>query len=344
LLQRPSKVRRAEEDIKAAEAARHVARRQVAAAAARAFFRVALAQELAEEAAHERDMLDQLTAYNRARVDEGVTAEAELLRIEVELDRATTDLAFAEVELSRGLADLAPYLGDRSTRISGPMSLRVAVPDPPLPAASLAPALDDVLTRAHAQRPELLVGRARAAGLIAAEEHERMLVMRQIGATVGNKRVEGHNSMVLGVSVAVPLFSRNRGGIARATSERAAAEQELAWAEQTVAAEVQGVHTAAAQLTRQLARLQQAFLARAEEIHSLTLGAYQEGGATLLQVLDATRTVADARLTYARALFGQREALFDLALATGADPGTAAVDLLRTWTSASAAVATAVAP
>jgi outer membrane protein TolC len=64
----------------------------------------------------------------------------------------------------------------------------------------------------------------------------------------------------------------------------------------------------------------------------------------LLQVLDATRTVADARLTYARALFAQREALFDLALATGADPGTAAVDLLRTWTSASAAVATAVAP
>jgi hypothetical protein len=76
--------------------------------------------------------------------------------------------------------------------------------------------------------------------------------------------------------------------------------------------------------------LQQTFLSRAEHVHELTLAAYQEGGATLLQVLDSTRMLADARLTFARTLFAQRESLFDLALATGAEPSDA-LALLRTW-------------
>jgi outer membrane protein TolC len=65
-------------------------------------------------------------------------------------------------------------------------------------------------------------------------------------------------------------------------------------------------------------------------VQQLTLGAYQEGGATLLQVLDATRMLADAHLTFVRLLCAQRQALFELALATGVEPGEA-LDLVRTW-------------
>jgi outer membrane protein TolC len=82
--------------------------------------------------------------------------------------------------------------------------------------------------------------------------------------------------------------------------------------------------------------LRETFLARASDVHRLTLGAYQEGGATLLQVLDATRMLADARLTYSRTLFAQRESLFRLALAIGSEP-LDAVDALRTWSTAPAA-------
>jgi cobalt-zinc-cadmium efflux system outer membrane protein len=302
----------------------------VAADAVRAFFRVALAQELAEETDHERGMLDQLATYNRARVEEGVTAEAELLRIEVELDRASTDVVFAEVELSRALAALAPYLGDARTQLGG-TGVRVAVPSLGVLGSSSIPPINTVLTLAREQRPELLMGRAHGAALAAAEDYERTLAVRQIGATLGNKRIEGQNSMVVGITVAVPLFNRNGGGVARAMSEAAAAEQDLLWTERTVTADVEGAHAAATQLTRQLGNLQRSFLARAEDIHQLILAAYQEGGATLLQVLDATRMRADARLTFARALFAQREALFDLALASGAEPA-GALDLLQTWT------------
>jgi cobalt-zinc-cadmium efflux system outer membrane protein len=318
-----------------AEASLALARRQVAAQAVRAFFHVALAQALAEEADENRDRLDQLASYNRARVDEGVTAEGELLRIQLELDRATTDVAFADVELSRAQAELAPYLAGTGGTALVPVSLRVDVPSVIAPERASLPAFDVMLAQARDRRAEVTAGRARVASAVAATDVERTLGVRQLGATVGSKRVEGQNSMILGVSLAVPLFNRNRGGVERATNERLAAEHDLAWAERTVAADVQGAYESATRLARRLADLQQSYLTRAEEVQRLTLAAYQEGGATLLQVLDGTRVLADARLTYARTLFAQRESLFTLALATGAEPADA-LTLLTDWSAPSA--------
>jgi cobalt-zinc-cadmium efflux system outer membrane protein len=331
LVQRSARIRRADEDIRASEASVTVARRQVAANAVRAFYRVAVAQEVAAEAEHERGMLDQLNAYNSARVDEGVTAELELMRLHVERDRAATNLVFAEVDLARSVAELAPHLGIASAAPGVTANLRVVVPDDkPSSRPALIPPFDAVLARARERRPEILAGRARVAALRAAGDQERVSVVRQIGATIGSKRVEGQNSLLAGAAVAVPLFNRNQSGVARATSEYLVAEQELAWMDRAVDADVQSAHASASALTRQLGELRPSFLARADEVQQLTLGAYQEGGATLLQVLDATRMLADAHLTFVRLLCAQRQALFELALATGVEPGEA-LDLVRTW-------------
>jgi outer membrane protein TolC len=142
--------------------------------------------------------------------------------------------------------------------------------------------------------------------------------------------------MVAGLNFTVPLFNLNGGGVRRATGERLALEQDLAWLERGILAEVQSAYDAATRLTRQVNVMERTFLARAEGVHQLTLAAYREGGATLLQVLDATRMLTDARLAYSRTLFAQRESLFVLALASGSEPDEA-LDLLRRWTSTAAA-------
>jgi outer membrane protein TolC len=69
--------------------------------------------------------------------------------------------------------------------------------------------------------------------------------------------------------------------------------------------------------------LEPSFLDRAAEANRVTVGAYQEGGATLLQVIDTSRSLADARLTYTRAALAQHQSLFDLAIAAGDDPEAA---------------------
>jgi cobalt-zinc-cadmium efflux system outer membrane protein len=164
--------------------------------------------------------------------------------------------------------------------------------------------------------------RARVSAATAETSVQRALTIRQVGATFGFKRAEG-NSMIAGISVPVPLFDRNRGEVQRVTGELLAVQHELAWTERAVVAEIEGAYAAAQRLGTQVSTLQPSFLDRADEANRITLAAYQEGAATLLQVLDASRTVADVRLTYYRAVLAQRQSVFDLAMAAGNEPEAA---------------------
>ena len=331
-LQRGARLRRADLDLSAAGASVTLAERAVVRDAVGAYFRVALAQAQVEAAEENRRGLERLTAYNRARVGEGVTPEVNLLRLELETERASTELALGEAGLATVRAALLPFVGGGTDALTF-QDFRVVVSDTivaPGPAAPAVPRLDELLSRARDKRPELLAGRAREAAAAATIDVERSLAVRQLGATVGMKRTESQTSMIAGVSITVPLFDRNHGAVARATGDRAAAGRDLDWTDRTVAAEVTGAYHALEPLTRQMNTLRPSYLARAQEVEQLTVAAYQEGGATLLQALDASRALADARLTWARALVATQQGLFDLAVSAGSDP-LDALNTLRGW-------------
>ena len=313
--QRQPRMERADWAIQEAEGEVVGAHRRVSREVTRAFYRVALAQVAVTVAQESKAAVDRLVEYLRARVSQGASPEAELIRAEVERDQTATEVTLAEVELVRDRAELQPLLGDAWRSLD---SLEVSVPEPSTGAPEL-PALEAFMQHASA-RPELVSARARVAGAQAALAHERKLVVREVGASFGVKRTSGVNSMIAGVSLSVPLFDTNSGEVGRATAERIAAEQELAWAERAVAAEVSAAYEVARRLSAQLVALRGTFLSRADESSRLTLAAYQEGGATLLQALDASRTLAAARLVYSRAHFAQRESLVDLKVAAAYDP------------------------
>lgn len=108
--QRGPRVTQANASVRAAVAEAESERQRTALGAARAFYRVAFARVAV---ATNRDLsawLDTVVTYNRARVKEGVTAEADLLRSTLERDRAAADATMAEVELYQARAQLASYL------------------------------------------------------------------------------------------------------------------------------------------------------------------------------------------------------------------------------------------
>jgi cobalt-zinc-cadmium efflux system outer membrane protein len=319
--QRAPRIRRADADVRTAEIALVAARRAVALSAAHAFYRVALAQMSFEVAEQNRQGLERLVSYNRSRVTEGATAEVELIRAQVEFDRASTNVALADVDLAKARAELWPFVGGdlQATTLA---LLRVAVPSAGPTPAALAP-LNTFVTQARGNRAEMQSARARVSAATTETSLQRALTVRQVGAAFGVKRVEGESSMIAGISVPVPLFDRNRGEVQRATGELLAAEEELTWTERVVVGEMAGAYTALQRLSAQVSTLERSFLDRADETNRITLAAYQEGAATLLQVLDAARTVADARLTYYRAVLAQRQGVFDLAMAAGNEPETA---------------------
>ena len=269
LFQRGPRIRRANEDVRAAEAELELARRTVSLDASRAFYRVALAQAAVEGATDVRDRLAELAAYTGARVKEGATSEGDLIRVQVELDRADASFTLDRVELARARGALAPYLGGPALA-SALDSIRVVVDISALPvmsaaaggAALLAP-LEVYVARASLARPDLVAARARVAAARAETNYQRTLAVRQLGATFGSKRIAGVNTMIAGLSLPLPLFDQNRGEVQRASGERLALEQELVWRERQVAADVAASYEAARLLGEQRTRLSRSFIVRA---------------------------------------------------------------------------------
>ena len=60
-------------------------------------------------------------------------------------------------------------------------------------------------------------------------------------------------------------------------------------------------------------------MGRAEEARRIALTAYREGAGTLLQVIDASRTLAEIRLAYYRTMFAERESLLELNVVSGTE-------------------------
>jgi cobalt-zinc-cadmium efflux system outer membrane protein len=250
-------------------------------------------------------------------VKEGVAAEGDLIRVKIERDRAAIDEAVARTEWVHAIAELRPFLWSASRPGSPP---RLAIDS--ASAIAALPAFDAILARARLQQPELLAARARAEAARAEVEVQRSLTVRQLGATFGNKRIGGQNSMIAGVSVPLPFFDRNRGEIVRAAAERVAAEREAEWVERTLVARIEGAYESAKLLADGMRVAGGDLVQRAEESRQIAIAAYREGAGTLLQVLDASRTLADVRLASARLLFAQRETLLQLDAASGVDPLT----------------------
>ena len=327
LYQRNPRVVRASAEVRAAEADAMATRQRIALDAAAAFYRTALAQVQVATTHDLLRWLDTLVAYNRARVEEGVAAEADLIRSELERERLAAEASMQEAELEQVRAALAAFVSEPRAAVSP----NVTVEDMPFPLpddtggdapsaqASAAggpnPGID--------ARPDLRAARERLAASGAAIAGERSMFLRELGATIGTMRVGQMSSMIAGLSFPVPLFDQNRGEVRRAQAERDVAAFELAALERTAAAELVGASKAARTLTAQAERLARrdslGFLARAEESRRIALGAYREGAVPLYQVIDVARSWAEARMTYYRTLFAQHQSVLMLAMAQGRD-------------------------
>ena len=307
LYARGPRVAQATASVRAARADYDGERQRTGLLAAHAFYRVALAQL---SVATNRDVaawLDSVVAYNSSRVKEGVTAEADLLRSRLERDRASAEIAMAKAELAQAKAELNGFLGHVH------LETAVTVGDAPL----ALPTSGDSISLA---RPDVLAARERVTAAQAAVGLERRLVIRDLGVMLGSKSTVGTRSMIAGFSIPIPLFDQNAGEIARAGAERDVAGFQLAEQERMAVHEVAGAEEAAGLLTAQAMTLSaDNYLARADEVRRIALGAYREGAVSLLQVLDAARAWGDARLTYYRTLYAQHESVLTLIVARGAD-------------------------
>jgi cobalt-zinc-cadmium efflux system outer membrane protein len=323
LYQRGARVRRADADLAASRADAFAERQRIALEAARAYYRVATAQIELATAEDLLRWLDSLVAYNRARAQEGAAAEADLVRTELERDRAGIELTMRRADLVQARTSLRAFYGD-----SGGVTLAVMTPDLPL-SLSMFNAGRGLGSDTSHSRPEVEAARARVVAAGAGIRVARSMLVREVGAMAGLKWSAGTTTLLAGLSLPLPLVDQNRGELDRAEAERDAAALELTAVEQEARADLAGATEAAALLlerVRDLAGPKDSVagptvrhLARADEIRHIALGAYQEGAAPLLQVLDAARAWGESRTGYYRTLYSQHESVLLVVLARGQD-------------------------
>lgn len=143
--------------------------------------------------------------------------------------------------------------------------------------------------------------RALAAAGLRQQQAERRLDPA-VGAGVRHIRETGDFGLVAGISMPLQVFDRNRGNIEAARQALAASEARRATVLANTTARARNAIANVEAAQRRVAALERAAIPEAAEALRLAQRSYEEGRATLLELLDARNsyTAAQAQLTEAR--------------------------------------------
>ena len=287
------------------------ARLDVLTQTTKAFVAVLAVQERLALAERLRRVAGNSVRAAAAQAEIGAASPVETTRAEVALGRIDAERAREERELAAARAALAASWGGTAARFDAVVGdLGGAVAPPPL---------DAILARAE-DNPDLArwateLEQRRAA--LAVEEARRV---PDVVVGVGGRHFSdnGDNALVFDVSVPLPVFNRNQGGIleARYRVARAAAERDLA--NVTVRSALTAAYEDVQGAFAQLDVLDRRVLPKAEAAFRGATDAYQRGLFRFLEVLDAQRTLFELRVERIDLLGKYRRGIADVERLSGA--------------------------
>jgi len=294
----------------------HAARLALLAELRRLFWGVAGDQALGELLARHAQQTAELARLVGERAARGHARPGEALHAEIEREEARIELTRAHSEAENRREQLCLVLGWPTPDRAG---LRVQAD---LGARPTLPPWSEVVRRVEEHHPLLAATRARLAGREAEAELERRRSWPQ-AALVGSyaqelDRVGG----AVGLSLVVPLFSRNEGGISRAMAETEVERQRLAAIRRELLAVARTAYGQCQVGWETATRLEREVLPRAELAATLTKRTFQSGEASLLELLEAGRRLDGARRKLLAAQLDAQRDCAELAvlIGLGGDP------------------------
>lgn len=307
--------------MKAAEHGRELAQAELEAARAglRADVRMAFANVLA---AQQRVQLHQKTleiasqARDAAakRVQAGKAAPLEETKASVAQGSAQLALAQAQSGLRVARQQLALQWGGQ------PASFGLAVGEltqlPLLPANAL-------MQEKMEQSPQMLRAQQAVLQARSVAELERAKRLPDPSVSLGMKRAQevGRNQLVIGISVPLPILDSNRGNQLQALRLADKAEDELLATRQQMQAALQQQQELLQSSQAQAQQLAQQVLPAAESAYEVAAKGFALGKFSYLEVLDAQRTLAEARSLYLEQLVATHQAAADITRQLGDVPG-----------------------
>ena len=316
------RIRFADQGVEASKAMYRDQWRRVEMEVKRAYFQVVLARADQAVSATALTEIDRVIELNRARLNAGEISGAELRRVQVERLRFQDDVFAAELAVRNARASVLALLNIGDLRQTFEPVDTLA--PPPADVTTILASITRISGAADsvASLPRGDIQAARLEERQAETSTRLQRALRSPMPTVGGgyKHNGGNGTLVFGVTVPLPLFSRNQGQIARSEAERRAAEQRATAVERQAALEIQQAVNAVEINRERVSYIEREYLANAREARDVVLASYRLGAADLIDLLDAQRAFRDTSRTYNRALYEQRLSLIELAAAIGASP------------------------
>ena len=235
----------------------------------------------------------------------GATAPLDATRARVALGQARLEREQRESQLRAARVALAARWGDATphfTRAEG--DLAAVAPPPPT---------DDLLARV-ANNPDVARWTTELAARDAAVALEHARAVPDIGIGAGPRYFSDGTDVgvVFELSLPLPFFDRNQGGIAEARALRTQADAERRATELAARSAVANAAEALRAAFERARVLRDELVPGAQQVLDDATAAYRKGAVRYLDVLDARRTVFEVRDQYLEALAGYHHARIDV--------------------------------
>jgi cobalt-zinc-cadmium efflux system outer membrane protein len=233
-------------------------------------------------------------AAAQARLKAGDLAAADVAKVQVDHERAQNDYRVAQADLVRARLALAYMIGEDR----GAPELRAADAWPPRTRPDPLE-VERAIERAMETRPDVAAARARVA---AAEKLRDLAKSQQTRDVTIGAQYERYPGSVpvdsVGFGISVPLFTGNdfSGDIQRAEVDRYAAVDALERVRAVAGNDIRRAASDLASAAERLERYDSTLLEAAQRTAQAVEFAFQRGANSVLEVLDARRTLRAVRL------------------------------------------------
>lgn len=291
--------------------------RQFRATAAGAFIDALSARDILDAKNHGLSQLNRIVEVNQERNRVGDIGEIELAQSRVERDQFKADVVRAQADVYSADITLAQLLGD-------PQRISVSLPIPQgtleIPVREFQ--IEALISGALSTRSDILAKQraVKAAELRQELAHVNLIPDLSVSASYSHTNTgtggfvqPADNTIGAGLSVNLP-FSRwkNQGEVEAARAARTQAEVQLRATQLRAEVEIRDAHSKYVAAVQRLQLYRGGLLKAAERVLDARLYAYQRGGATLLELIDAQRTTTEVHLAYSQALADHARALVNL--------------------------------
>lgn len=251
--------------------------------------------------------------------DSGVRDISDVLQAKTQLLQNQTEWASQQQNVENSYTALVTNLGL-------PANLKIQMQDMPsaMPKSDATPPLETLISVALQNRPDLLAAEATFRSTQQSLRAAKTQFLPQfnynfdIGKDYYNEGLHDKYNFTSTFSVSMPLFQGffYRNAIKVAEANKKAAEEQVRQTELSVIEQITAYHTSV-RTSFETLQFAQGFLAAAQEQYNVALAQYKQGTNTILNVVSAQSSLADARAQVASGFQQWYTSLANLAYSTG---------------------------